>query len=114
MSDAIYRVWCISWEDHEDNACMVRGYDPITEGWKDDNSKCIHIAFTPMDAGEAAERYAEWCHSHRDGWEASWPLVFRVLSPDGTLTDFSVDRESRPIFAAHEVGRPRREAPEAS
>jgi hypothetical protein len=42
-------------------------------------------------------------HSQRDGYESSWPLVFRVRSADGTTADFEVDREFVPEFRASPV-----------
>jgi hypothetical protein len=47
----------------------------------------------------AAEQYAEYYHDNRDGWEASWPLVFSVADENGKfLGKVSVERESRPEF----------------
>lgn len=61
-------------------------------------------------AGIAAEIHAQHYHSQRDGWEASWPIVFRVREvASGKLFDVEVERESIPHFYAappKEVGAP--------
>ncbi len=56
--------------------------------------------FTPVeDIDEAAELYADYFHSHRDGWENTWPLQFIVF--DGERYHLvEVEREMVPEFRA--------------
>ena len=98
-----YHVWCLSWDDEEDYGSDIVSYDPIVSGWKSDTRSTIWVAFDALDAKKAAEHYAGFCHSQRDGWEASWPLTFRVRLPDGTTEDYEVDRETVPEFTATKV-----------
>ena len=60
-------------------------------------------AWEATDAESAAEVYAEYCFSHRDGWEDRWPLKFRVRAEDGTEQDFEVELEMEPRFSARSV-----------
>lgn len=52
----------------------------------------------------AARQWASHFHSHRDGWEVSWPVTVRVWNlQKKTLVDIEVYREMIPEF---EPGRP--------
>lgn len=99
MNETRYRVWCTSWgETEEEGRDVVEGTElrggaivgvpgAIVRAW----------VFGPDDA---AKVYAEYVHDHRDGYESSWPLTFRVRSPDGTTADFEVERDFSPTFRA--------------
>lgn len=62
--------------------------------------------YTVYEPREAVLKHADHYHSHRDGWEASWPIDFIVrdlgekypYDADGTLYKFDVDRETVPHF----------------
>jgi len=94
-----YRVWCLSWEDTEEDGCDV------VERWIDGAPlpRDTIAATYSIDAEDAAELYAEYAHNNRDGWECTWPLRFRVRKPDGTTEDFRVERDYDPTFAARAV-----------
>ena len=95
-----YRVWCVSWDDEEEYGSDVVGYDIFAPYPKAERG----VVFVPgtllRDAGDAAEAYADYAHDNRDGYESSWPLVFRVRCPDGTTCDFEVDRDFVTEFSA--------------
>ena len=98
---ARYRVWCLSWEDTEDDGMEVVWYPalgPVPAPEKD-----TVYDWRVSDAKSAAEAYADFAHSHRDGYECSWPLTFRVRSPDGSTQDFEVERDFDPVFSARAV-----------
>jgi hypothetical protein len=91
-----YRVW---WKDEfeqqtdeerEDSAWVARGTESFfTPG-----------QFAPPDdAEEAAELYADYFHSDRDGWENTWPIEF-VVHDGEKFFIVSVDREYDPVFSA--------------
>jgi len=98
-----YRVWCLSWEDEEEHGSDVVGYDILGPYPKPERG----VVFVPdtllHDAGDAAEAYADYAHDNRDGYESSWPLVFRVRCPDGTTCDFEVARDFVTEFSAAEI-----------
>ena len=99
-----YRVWCLSWEEDEDHGADVVGYDILSHDYNTRERRVVYVPNSILfDAGNAAEAYADYVHSHRDGWESSWPLTFRVLCPDGSTADFEVDREYVPEFSASPV-----------
>ncbi len=102
MSDS-YRVWCLSWEESEDSGVSFSDRPSVQGGLVE---QLIAGDKWALDAENAAEGAAVHYHSHRDAWKSLWPLVFRVRSPDGTLTDFEVDRESVPEFHAREIDSP--------
>lgn len=55
-------------------------------------------ATSPRDA---AEVYADYFHSQRDGWESTWPVEFFVRDMETDVVQrFSVDRETVPEFHA--------------
>jgi len=88
-----FRVWCLSWEEDEEHGCDVVTYDICGE-YPRDQRGVVHVADTVLlDASDAAEAYADYVHDNRDGWECTWPLMFRVRSSDGSTADFEVDRE---------------------
>ena len=96
-----YRVWCLSWEDDEEYGSDVVRYD-ILHGRPEDKRGVIFVSVL-LDAGDAAEAYAEHVHNNRDGYDASWPLMFRVRCPDGTTCDFEVARDFVAEFTAAPV-----------
>lgn len=102
-----YRVWCLSWEDDESHG---KEYADRPSGWfdPDPDPNCERWA---LNARDAVRRYAEHCHNNRDGWEETWPLMFRVRMLDGTTCDYEVEREMVPNFVVEsDRSRERREA----
>ena len=97
-----YRVWCLSWEDDESHGADVVGYDILSHDYNKRAPRgVVYVSNTTLyDAKAAAEAYADYVHSARDGNEATWPLAFRVHCPDGSTEDFEVDREFVPEFSA--------------
>jgi len=97
-----YRVWCLSWDEEEEHGADVVTYDILSHDYnKRDRRGVVYVPDIVLcDAGDAAEAYADYVHSNRDGNESSWPLVFRVRNPDGSTADFEVDREFVPEFSA--------------
>lgn len=97
-----YRVWCVSWEDEEEYGSDVVGYDFLTHDFEKQERGVVYIpGYSLADAGDAAEAYADYAHDHRDGYECTWPLVFRVRCPDGSVEDFEVGRDFVTEFSAH-------------
>jgi len=99
-----YRAWCVSWGDDEEQS----GSDLVPYGGSTGPSspgpRAILVPFYNLGSpSDAAEAYADYIHRERDGWEASWPLTIRVRSPDGSVHDFEVERETVPKFHATEV-----------
>lgn len=55
-----------------------------------------------IDERSAALYHANVCHAHRDGWEWSWPVTFRVKNmATGKVWDIEVERHSVPEFVAN-------------
>lgn len=100
---ATYRVWCLSWEDTEEDGKDVVAADLLASIGKPPKRHGPIEVYHQIDAEDAAEAYADYAHDHRDGNECTWPLVFRVRCPDGTLQDFEVDRDFAPTFHAAPV-----------
>jgi len=101
MKPPRYRVWCLSWEDSEEDGTDVIAYDFLNHDPSKEDRRAIYMSYVrPLDAAEA---YADHAHSNRDGCECTWPLTFRVKCPDGSLVDFEVDREIVPEFTAREI-----------
>ena len=99
-----YRAWCLSWEEDEGDGKDLVGYDILTHDYNKKTRGVVYVASLHLyDAGDAAEAYADYVHSNCDGCESSWPLTFRVRSPDGSIDDFSVDRDFEPVFTARSV-----------
>jgi hypothetical protein len=96
---ARYRVWCLSWDDTEEDGADIVPYDILGEHPRMARG-VVHVPRAVLDAADAAEAYAEHAHDDPDGWDSSWPLVFRVRCPDGATADFEVDREYVPEFSA--------------
>jgi len=107
-----YRVWCLSWDEDEGDGMDIVGYDILTHDYNKKTPRgVVHVASLHLyDAGDAAEAYADYVHSNCDGSESSWPLEFRVRSPDGSTEDFSVDRDYAPVFDARPVKKPEAKA----
>lgn len=97
-----FHVWCLSWDQDEDDGADIVGYDIFTHDYNKKKQRgIVFVANVSLgDASDAAEAYADHVHSNCDGSESSWPLVFRVRSPDGSIQDFSVDRDYDPVFSA--------------
>lgn len=96
-----YRAWCLSWDDTEEDGCDVVPYEGASPRGQ---RGVVHVSrFTLHDASDVAEAYADYVHDQRDGNESSWPLTFRVVSPDGSVQDFSVDRDYVTTFDASPV-----------
>lgn len=98
-----YRVWCLSWDDAEDDGMSVVPFDPATDDYAPSKGEIKIASFNLASASEAVEAYADFCHDHRDGYESTWPLMFRVMSEDGTVSDFEVDREMVAQFSVRPV-----------
>jgi len=98
-------VWCLSWDEEEEDGADVVGYDIVNHDYnKRERRGVVYVPDTVLcDASDAAEAYADYVHSQRDGWESSWPLTFRVCCPDGSVVDFEVDREHVPKFSARPI-----------
>ena len=98
-----FRVWCLSWDETEDEGCDVESYD-ILEEYPRGRRNVIQAPDTVLhNAGDAAEAYADYVHDQRDGYECTWPLVFRVRGVDGEVADFEVDRQYVTEFRASPV-----------
>lgn len=97
-----YRVWCLSWDEEEEHGADVIGYDIFSHDYsKRAPRNVVQVANTLLcDASDAAEAYADYVYSQKDGYESSWPLTFRVRSPDGLTCDFEVYCEHVPSFSA--------------
>jgi hypothetical protein len=96
-------VWCLSWDEEEEDGCDVVPYDILGE-YPRGRRGVVHVADTTLhDASDAAEAYADFVYSARDGNESSWPLTFRVRSADGAIDDFDVDCQHVPEFRASPV-----------
>lgn len=102
---ATYRVWCLSWEDAEEDGRDVAWYS-ILDGPPPHSAERTVFSWHVTDAESAVEAYADYVHSHRDGWDCTWPLRFRVRKPDGTIEDFEVEREYDPTFSATRIKEP--------
>ncbi len=102
-----YRVWCVSWDDEEEYGSDVVGYDILSPYPKAERGVVFVPSILLHDAGDAAEAYADYAHDNRDGYESTWPLVFRVRCPDGSVQDFEVDREYVAEFSSSPVKRAR-------
>jgi len=71
-------------EDHDESFDNATKFD---SGWGPDFPDYI------------AEDAAEYEFSNRDGWEATWPLTFRLWDMDGKkLGVFEVEQEAVPSF----------------
>lgn len=91
-----YRVWVEGEaDDGHDVTCGVPGPLP-----RDTMASPYGEA---MSASDAAEVYADHIHSHHEGYEFTWPITFRLRSPDGTEEDFEVSRDFDPVFRASKV-----------
>jgi hypothetical protein len=94
-----YRVWCLSWDEAEEDGRDVVRHDHAGEA----PNGVIAVAYLDVDSEAAAELYAEYVHDNCDGYESTWPLKFRVRKPDGTTEDFEVEREYDPTFTARKT-----------
>ena len=106
-----YRVWCLSWDDTEEHGADVVEYDILSHDYSTRERRgVVYVPSTVLcDASSAAEAYADYAHSARDGNESTWPLTFRVRCPDGLTADFEVDREFVPEFSASPYKPPKAE-----
>jgi len=96
-----YRVWCLSWDDEEEYGSDVVGYDILDHDLSRQDKGVVYVpSFSLASASDAAEAYADYAHDQRDGYESTWPLVFRVRCPDGSVQDFEVHRDFVAEFSA--------------
>ena len=110
MIPSHYRVWCLSWDEEEEHGADVVPYDILSHDSSTQKRGTVYIPDTLFrGASDAAEAYAEYAHDERDGYECTWPLVFRVRCPDGSTADFEIDREYVPEFSARSVKAPKKE-----
>jgi hypothetical protein len=99
-----YRVWCISWDDDEEAGRDIVAFDILTHSFRDEKRHVIYAPNTQVRTmADAAEMYADFAYRQRDGWDAGWPLTFRVRVEDGTFADFEVTMEQVPAFTAHPI-----------
>jgi hypothetical protein len=99
-----YRVWCLSWEDDEENGSDVIVYDILTHDLDRREKRVIYVSnVSVFDLSDVVEAYADYANSHREGYESSWPLRFRARCPGGSTYDFEVDRQIVPQFKAHPI-----------
>jgi hypothetical protein len=96
-----FRVWCLSWDEDDAQGADVLVYDITTHDYA---SQVRGVVYAPnisvSSPADAARAYAEHVYRQRDGWDASWPLAFRVRSADGSEADFEVTCEQVPEFCA--------------
>ena len=112
MSELVrYRVWCLSWDDEEAYGSDVVGYDILDHDHTKQEKGVIYVSsFSLGSAANAAEAYADHAHHQRDGYESTWPLVFRVRCPDGATRDFEVARDFVTTFSAAPIASSAAEA----
>lgn len=73
-------------------------------GWDDETLDKTELCY-------AAEKYADYCHARRDGWEWSWPVTFHVADEDGKFLGVAeVDRDMAPVFNAAWIPAPQEPA----
>lgn len=96
-----YRVWCVSWDEEEEHGADVVGYDFLNHDLTARERGVLYVPIYELGtAADAAEAYADHAHDNRDGYESTWPLVFRVRGPDGAIQDFEVHRDFVAEFSA--------------
>jgi len=106
-----YRVWCLSWEEDEAHGADVVPYDILRHDFSQERRGVIYVPDTLFGgASDAVEAYADYVHDNRDGYECTWPLVFRARCPDGSTADFEVDRDYVTKFTARAVKSPQQAA----
>jgi hypothetical protein len=94
-------VWCLSWKDDEESGSDIVAYNSMTHDYNRQDRRIVYVLDVLLhDAADAAEAYASYVHDNRDGYEASWPLKFRVRGPNGSIQDFEIERETIPAFKA--------------
>ena len=100
---ALYRVWCLSWNEDEEQGADVVSYDILGE-CPPDRRHVIQVPDTVLhDAADAAEAYGDYVYRMRDAYEDTWPLTFRVRGPDDQVGDYTVDCQHVPEFSASPV-----------
>lgn len=96
------RVWC-----HDEFKDCKNDEERDDRAWAVPDTKSFLYPERPGvpcdDVEDAAEQYADHFHSHRDGWESTWPITFVVHDGKGFFL-VEVDREFDPTFSA---GRPK-------
>ena len=82
----------------------VRYYRPDDGTTAEDAYEC-DTTWSDEFPHRVAEDCADDYHSNHDGWECSWPIELVVLSQfaNEPLGTFEIDRETTPVFYAHEV-----------
>lgn len=93
------RVWLYDeWKDYDAD-------EREDCAWVPPDTKSILYPENPgipvTDVEKAAELYAAYFHSQRDGWESTWPIEFVVHDPiANTYVVIEVERETVPEFHA--------------
>lgn len=101
-----YRVWCLSWDEGDEQGADVVVYDITSHDYTTEARGVVYAPNISVNSpADAARAYAEYVYRQRDGWDATWPLAFRVRSPDGSETDFEVTCEHVPEFSAAPLKR---------
>lgn len=91
---ASYRVWRVPEKDYDQNEQLA-----ADNGWD----------YGALDEKCAAEYHASIFHSKYDGWEATWPVTFRVKNlATGKMFDIEVERHTVPEFEAGKIVEVRR------
>jgi hypothetical protein len=102
-----YRAWCLSWGEEEEHGADVVPYDILNHDTEGQRQDTVYVPDTLFRGAEdAAEAYAEYVHDHREGYDATWPLTFRVCAPDGKLSDFEIWRDYVPEFTVRRLASP--------
>lgn len=82
--------------------------------WDTDDDDCgepVEITVpTWFRVHDVAEDAAEQFHANHDGWEAAWPVVFRLYPPGSdTFVRVKVERDYEPTFSAYGCDEPEEE-----
>jgi hypothetical protein len=93
-----YRVW---WHDEFKDFETAEERD--RRAWTVPNTKSVlypdGVGIPCDDVEEAAEQYADYFHSQRDGYENTWPLEF-VVHDGEKFYLVEVERDFDPTFSA--------------
>jgi len=83
---------------------MLTYYIPYFDERPEDARELKNTYFTPSNDPETfAEQAAEYCHSNRDGWEWTWPVVFVILEDGKEVGKYEVELEYIPGFYATKI-----------
>lgn len=93
-----YRVW---WHEEFKDCKTDEERDELAWTVPDRHGILNPDARTPCDnVDDAAEQYADYFHSHRDGYENQWPVEF-VVHDGEKFYLVSVDRDFDPVFSSN-------------